>query len=238
MRGFRFVPALACLAVFATDHALGQLNVNYSSGDIAVAIPDNGTVNVDVVAGNPPRMIIDMNVAVRISHPFVADLELTLVHPNGTRVQLANNEDGSSDDYGGGDLDCTGDFTIFDDAAPTSISAGSPPYVGSFHPRSSLQPLNALGTKGTWKLEVADQSPDDVGTVHCVILQTTSIEDPYDIDLNGVRSPLTDGLLILRFLFGFHGNTLISDAVGQNCLRCDASSIEFFLTALGFRPGS
>ena len=35
-----------------------------------------------------------------------------------------------------------------------------------------------------------------------------------DIDGNGSVEPLTDGLLVLRYLFGFRGATLITGAIG------------------------
>ena len=34
-----------------------------------------------------------------------------------------------------------------------------------------------------------------------------------DVDGNGATAPLTDGLLVLRFLFGFTGSTLTAGAV-------------------------
>jgi hypothetical protein len=46
-----------------------------------------------------------------------------------------------------------------------------------------------------------------------------------DIDANGVTDPLTDGLLVLRFLFGFTGTTLTNGAVGNGCMRCSAGEI-------------
>ncbi|HUP24643.1 MAG TPA: hypothetical protein VNB06_17095 [Thermoanaerobaculia bacterium] len=45
-------------------------------------------------------------------------------------------------------------------------------------------------------------------------------------------APLSDGLLVLRYLFGFTGSTLTNGAVGAGCTRCDASTIELFLQAL------
>jgi len=54
----------------------------------------------------------------------------------------------------------------------------------------------------------------------------------FDIDRNGTTDALTDGLLLLRFLFGFRGNTLINGAIGSGALRTDAASIEAYLTAL------
>jgi DNA-binding beta-propeller fold protein YncE len=54
-----------------------------------------------------------------------------------------------------------------------------------------------------------------------------------DVDGDGQAQALTDGLLILRSLFGFTGTTLVSGAVDiQNCTRCDAPAIEPYLDAL------
>jgi hypothetical protein len=47
-----------------------------------------------------------------------------------------------------------------------------------------------------------------------------------DVDGNGSDAPLFDGVLILRYLFGFRGDLLIDGAVGSGCSRCDAEDIE------------
>lgn len=48
-----------------------------------------------------------------------------------------------------------------------------------------------------------------------------------DIDFDGELVALTDGLLVLRYLFGFRGNALIGGAVDlSDCVRCDATAIE------------
>jgi hypothetical protein len=52
-----------------------------------------------------------------------------------------------------------------------------------------------------------------------------------DIDGNGEAAPLTDGLLLLRYLFGFRGAALVSGAVGAGCTRCSAEAIETFIEA-------
>jgi DNA-binding beta-propeller fold protein YncE len=55
----------------------------------------------------------------------------------------------------------------------------------------------------------------------------------YDIDGDGESEPLTDGLLLLRYLFGFTGSTLITGAVDLvNCTRCTAPAIEAYIDAL------
>ncbi len=54
-----------------------------------------------------------------------------------------------------------------------------------------------------------------------------------DVDADGTTTPLTDGMLVLRFRFGFTGATLTSGAVDPDCQRCEAADIATYLTGLG-----
>ena len=75
-----------------------------------------------------------------------------------------------------------------------------------------------------------------VGCTRCVAADVTSYLDgiaaPLNIDGNPTLEPLTDGLLVLRYLFGFTGTTLTNGAVGPSCTRCDSASIVPYLDAL------
>ncbi|MBU06071.1 MAG: thrombospondin type 3 repeat-containing protein [Gammaproteobacteria bacterium] len=51
----------------------------------------------------------------------------------------------------------------------------------------------------------------------------------FDIDVDGDTAALTDGLLVLRHLFGFDGTTLTSDAVTDTATRSDADTIISYL---------
>ncbi|MCK5902956.1 MAG: DUF5011 domain-containing protein [Cocleimonas sp.] len=51
----------------------------------------------------------------------------------------------------------------------------------------------------------------------------------WDIDANGEAKALSDGLLVLRYLFGFHGQTLIDKAVSLSAARKTAPEIESYL---------
>jgi len=54
-----------------------------------------------------------------------------------------------------------------------------------------------------------------------------------DIDGNGQTDALTDGILVLRFLFEFTGDALIGGGVvASDCTRCTAGEIETFLKGL------
>ena len=52
-----------------------------------------------------------------------------------------------------------------------------------------------------------------------------------DVDGDSETDALTDGLLILRYLFGFRGDTLISAALSGSASRSEASDIESYLSS-------
>jgi len=150
--------------------ALGSpVTTTYSSGNIAVPIPDVSTVEVPL---NVPDAgaVNDLNVSVRLNHTFDGDLVISLVHPDGTVIALSTNRGGAGANYGSGANDCSGTPTVFDDEAATAISAGTAPFAGSFRPESPLSGLDGKPINGTWKLRVADTAAIDVGTIGCVQL--------------------------------------------------------------------
>lgn len=58
------------------------------------------------------------------------------------------------------------------------------------------------------------------------------IRPALDIDGNGQVDALTDGLLILRYLFGVTGQALLNDAVGAGATRNTAEQVEAYLQGL------
>jgi hypothetical protein len=58
-----------------------------------------------------------------------------------------------------------------------------------------------------------------------------AIHAALDVDGNGQRDALTDGVMIVRYLFGLRGAALISGALGPNPTR-DASAIEAHIQSL------
>ena len=53
-----------------------------------------------------------------------------------------------------------------------------------------------------------------------------------DIDGDGKSEPLTDGLMLIRYLFGFSGESLISGAIGSGASRQTAQEVEDYIKAL------
>lgn len=71
-------------------------------------------------------------------------MTITLVHPDGTRVELTS---------GNGTNDFTG--TTFDDEAGTDVTAGSSPFTGSYRPEEMLSALDGKSATGLWQLEIS-----------------------------------------------------------------------------------
>jgi len=57
----------------------------------------------------------------------------------------------------------------------------------------------------------------------------TDADSQLDIDGDGESKPLTDGLLLIRYLFGFSGDSLISGAVGTGATRDTAEAVEAYI---------
>jgi hypothetical protein len=59
-----------------------------------------------------------------------------------------------------------------------------------------------------------------------------ALDDLADIDGNGQIDALTDGLLMLRYLFGLEGDTLIKGVIAQDATRTSSADIEAHLRTL------
>ena len=65
-----------------------------------------------------------------------------------------------------------------------------------------------------------------------VSLQLANIKPLVDVDGNGQCDALTDGLILIRYLFGLRGNPLIAGAVGAGATRVTALQIEDYIRSI------
>ncbi len=77
--------------------------------------------------------------------------------------------------------------------------------------------LQDIGWEFLLEEEISEDNPEEITSMN------------IDIDGNGEADALTDGLLIVRFLFGFTGDSLINDVIGDNATRNTVTEIEGFL---------
>ena len=152
--------------------------------------------------------ITDVDVAVRLNHTFVADLDIFLRHPDGTLVELSTDNGSGGDNFGTGQNTCRGGLVVFDDEFGSSITGGTAPFpFSSYNPEGDLADLDGKPAAGTWQLEIVDDTPGDTGTMGCVELRlglatggAVTVTTTADVADSG------DGLVSLREAFDISSN--------------------------------
>jgi len=166
---FSQIVGLPGQAGFATD--------TFESADAPKAVPDvTTTLSTNVISVSSARIVDDVNVSVRLDHTTVGDLQIALVHPDGTEVMLANHAGGNSPNLGTGTCGAGEARTIYNDQAATDVGSGTAPFIGAYRPADSLASLRGKPVNGTWKLRLSDQYNNDFGTLFCWALQVASHE--------------------------------------------------------------
>ncbi len=139
----------------------------YSSGNLAVPIPDPGSIPPQVITVADAGTVTDVDVRVRVNHTWDSDLDISLTGPNAVTIDLSSDNGGGSDNYGSGNADCSGTPTVFDDEAGTPIASGTAPFAGSYIPEQALSAFDGIPAAGNWTLNIADDLGVDAGTLFC-----------------------------------------------------------------------
>ena len=147
--------------------------ITYASKDVPLEIKDPGTT-ASALDIPDAYTIADVNVALSIVHPYLEDLSAKLTAPDGTSVALFTN-------IGGGGSDIKD--MVLNDEAGIPIADGEVPFMGIFQPEGSLSDLDGLNAKGTWLLEITDDSKLDVGTLVCWSLTIDYVPVPICQDV-------------------------------------------------------
>jgi subtilisin-like proprotein convertase family protein len=137
--------------------------LEYCSNDVSKEILDGQTITSTLNIADAGE-IADLDVRINIDHMWVSDLRVSLISPDGKRVELfsyVGHDEGQLDD------------TILDDEASASITSGSSPFNGSYRPEGHLSDFDGKSMTGTWKLEVSDDYSPDEGTLNswCLLIE-------------------------------------------------------------------
>jgi subtilisin-like proprotein convertase family protein len=163
--------------IFFDDNDNGVLDSTFATTIPSVDVPqdvlDYTTVKSELLFQGV-REIFDLNVTLDISHLFDADLDVFLVSPSGTRVQLFSDVGSTRENFTN---------TTLDDEASSSITSGIAPFSGTFRPEGLLSTFDGENANGIWILEVTDDAEDDEGVLNSWSLSITGQE----------RSTTTDG---------------------------------------------
>ena len=157
------------------------------------ALPDSRTP-VDLVLSSQVNGIIDdVIVGVRINHTWPADLRISLIHPDGTEITLAdNNGNGNHSDgsevWGEGSRSCSGELAYFSDDATESIAARAKPFSGFSIPIESLNALEGKQANGDWIIRVVDEWSQDSGVLYCAQILLTTTTPAQTVTVNNAVS--------------------------------------------------
>ena len=121
------------------------------------AIPDDGsTIDFTLtVSGLSPAVLNSSNglvsINLDITHPYNSDLNVSLIAPDGTLINLFSGIGGDGDNFTN---------TVLSQSATNSIASGVSPFSGTYRPQQSLGNLNNnQNGNGVWKLRIRDTYP-------------------------------------------------------------------------------
>jgi subtilisin-like proprotein convertase family protein len=147
----------------------------------AADIPDGASSIEDSITLVGAAGITDIDVRVEISHSWVGDLAVDLIHEDtGTTRRLI----GRPGVPGLGEFGCDADNIAvwLDDEASSAVEdecGGAPTAIsGTFFPNNTLDAFDGEVVGGTWTLRVVDTADGDVGTLDrwCLRIEDDGIE--------------------------------------------------------------
>ena len=194
----------------------------YSTGPLAFAIPDVGSVDVPLAVPDKGPVSY-LEVGLRIDHPRDSDLTLSLVSPAGTAVVLVARRGGNGRNFGTGP-GCR-DLAYFADENLTPAARARPPFVDDVKPEGRLATFNREEASGRWKLRIADDRAGAAGTLRCFRLTVSrDVVQTQRAGAGGTTAALSyreshDVYRRLRLRISRRGRTLF-DAVPRRVHPC------------------
>ncbi|WP_235299536.1 proprotein convertase P-domain-containing protein [Portibacter marinus] len=123
--------------------------------DPAVTLADFGFTNIDFTISGQSFSNLNSafglkKVCININHSFVGQLNVALISPSGTKIDLVSNRGGSQNNF---------ENTCFDGISTEIIEFGNHPYSGTYQPEDPIALINDGGPfNGSWRIEVYDNS--------------------------------------------------------------------------------
>lgn len=138
------------------DGPFDYLTTQNFSNPTTTQLLDHSTTRSPIVVPTQVSRVTDINVTVNFRHDWLGDLDVYLVSPQGTRVELFT-------DLNSNEHNMT--RTVLDDEAGLGIVHGAAPYTGSYMPEGLLSTFDGEQAMGTWYLEVTDDNVSEFGTL-------------------------------------------------------------------------
>jgi len=181
------------------------------------------------------------------TNPLLRDSDADGVDDNFDALPLNSNETADSDEDGvGNNADLDDDNDGFSDEE--ELTAGTDPLSASSCPGcfnwdidddgeskaltdGLIMIRHLFGFNGDSLTAGAIGSEAGRATSEAIASYLADANAELDIDGDGESKALTDGLLLIRYLFGFSGDSLISGAIGNGAERNTAEEVEAYIEA-------
>ncbi|MBK7345038.1 MAG: proprotein convertase P-domain-containing protein [Saprospiraceae bacterium] len=130
----------------------------YTPESLPVVIPSNQTFNFNSTVSIPDAgFVTDVNVNVDLTHTYLDDVTLRLIHPDGTGLTLVSKVCNNGQNI----------LATFDDAGTPFFCSGNPAVSGTVTPENGiLSVFNGKPVNGTWTLRIVDGSNQNGGTMN------------------------------------------------------------------------
>ncbi len=186
------------------------------ANNTVLPIPDNNPAGITSIINLTQAGVIDGNtqikVCIDITHTADADLDISLMAPDGTTIDLSSDNGTFSDNYTN---------TCFTTALAPGVTSGVAPFTGFFTPEQPFSNFINKSIMGNWTLKVVDDRNTDVGQLNwwSIEIPSKSIapallsDKDSDTKVQVEKNPDED---IIRFdLSGTEGMVLRKTATGS-----------------------
>lgn len=156
------------VTIYRTDveGPLDFVSTTAYSNSTSVPIVDKDITISRITVPQQVSFLQDVDIKLSLRHDAIPDLDVFLIGPDGTRVELFT-------DLSSNESNMTN--TILDDEAGIRIVEGVAPYTGRFRPEESLENFDGINPSGIWTLEIIDDSASDAGVLLDWELDLTTI---------------------------------------------------------------
>ena len=166
----------------------------FSLSGLNLAIPDNTPAGVEselFVMGLTEANVVKVVVTVdTIIHTWDSDLDISLVTPTGSVIDLSSDNGSSGDNY----ISC-----VLDDDATASVTTAVAPMTGMWKPESPLGVLANTSSWGSWKLRVVDDAASDLGTLQAWSIRFITTEPIIPVELTSFTAVGSNGDVTLNW---------------------------------------
>ncbi len=137
------------------------------SNSVPKSIPVFSTV-YDTIDVNFSGGIDDINVTLNIDHDRISTLNVSLIGPDGTTIDLSSDNGGTGSDFIN---------TTFDDEALIPINNGSASFTGSYKPEQPLSSYDGKNVHGKWILKIQDDAVNQPGMLQgwCINVNSSDL---------------------------------------------------------------